>query len=308
MDARTIKGYAVGAVGAASYGLNPLFALPLMTAGMPTSSILIFRYLLAIPLLWAIARARRVPLRLSLSQHLYLLFFGIMVGLSSVFLFESYKYMDAGIASTLLFVYPLMVAFIMATFYHEKVTPITILSLAGALTGIGLLYKGEGGETLSALGTMFVMASSLSYAIYIVGVRKSRLSRLPAMTTTFYVIVYGILACFLTVLFEAEPGTQAVVAPSGPAQWGCVLGLALFPTAISFLATTRAITIIGSTPAAILGALEPLTAVVVGALVFGEVITFRIAVGFVLILGAVTLIIAAPMLTRRMSRMLPSRK
>lgn len=102
-----------------------------------------------------------------------LLVFGLLVGLSSVTLFEAYRYMDAGIASTLLFVYPLMVAIIMSAVFHERLKPVTIFSLATALVGIGLLYKGEGGATLSVAGTALVMLSALSYALYIVGINKT---------------------------------------------------------------------------------------------------------------------------------------
>lgn len=83
--------------------------------------------------------------------------------------------MDAGIASTILFVYPVMVAIIMAIFFHEKVSFITMFSIALAFTGISLLYEGGDGRTLNLLGVLFVILSSLTYAIYIVGVNRSSL-------------------------------------------------------------------------------------------------------------------------------------
>jgi drug/metabolite transporter (DMT)-like permease len=54
---------------------------------------------------------------------------------------------------------------------------------------------------------------------------------------------------------------------------------------------TIAVHEVGATPTAIMGALEPLTAVAIGVLVFGELFTIKLAVGIVLILSAVLLIV-----------------
>ena len=45
------RGCVLGAVAAASYGLNPLFTLPLYGAGMGVDSVLFYRYLLAAAML-----------------------------------------------------------------------------------------------------------------------------------------------------------------------------------------------------------------------------------------------------------------
>jgi drug/metabolite transporter (DMT)-like permease len=66
--------------------------------------------------------------------------------------------------------------------------------------------------------------------------------------------------------------------------------LGLVPTVLSLIFMVKAVKIIGSTPTAILGALEPVTAVAIGVLVFGEVLTGRLIVGIFLILGSTVLI------------------
>lgn len=289
MDATRVKGYILGVVGAASYGMNPLFALPLMRDGMSTAAVLFYRYLLAIPMILLIMWREGKSLKVSGRQLCLLAVFGSLMGMSSITLFESYKYMDAGIASTLLFVYPLMVAVIMALFFKEKVSVLTVVALILALAGIAMLYKGEGGTTLSALGTMFVMISSLTYAIYIVGIKNSQLSKVATLTVTFYVLLFGLL---IFGIYMAIFGGWAV--PRGWMQWGSAFGLALFPTAVSFLCTTMAIVYIGSTPTAILGALEPVTAVVIGIAVFGEILTGQDIIGLFLILTGVTMVVVGP--------------
>ena len=186
------KGYILGAVAAATYGMNPLFALPLYKAGMNPDSVLFFRYLFAIPILGVMIRARGRHFTLRRREVLPLVVMGLLVALSSLTLFQSYNYMEAGIASTLLFVYPIMVALIMAVVFKEKLTPQTLLCIVLALGGIGLLYKGGDGAALSLVGTMLVMVSALSYAIYLVGINQSALKDMATLQVTFYVLLFGL--------------------------------------------------------------------------------------------------------------------
>lgn len=293
-----VKGYILGTVAAATYGMNPLFALPLYAGGMDADSVLFFRYLFAIPILGAMIKMRGRSFAIQPRPALALVAMGIMMAFSSLFLFQSYNYMDAGIASSLLFVYPVMVAVMMACVFHERLTIITILCMALALGGIGLLYNGENGVTLSLTGTIMVFLSALTYAVYIVFINRSRLNSLPTVKVTFYVLLFGWVVFAIRLIAS---GTIAL-----PAQWylwGNLVALAIFPTAISLLCTTRAIQYIGSTPTAILGALEPVTAVIIGITVFGEKLTPRSATGIVLIIVAVTLVVAGGSVGKHLMRL-----
>lgn len=282
-----VKGYVLGAVAAASYGMNPLFALPLYKEGMDPDSVLFFRYLLAIPLLGIMIKARGRSFRVKRRELVPLVVMGLLVALSSLTLFLSYNYMDAGIASTLLFVYPVLVALIMALVFKEKLTLQTGLCIVLALLGIALLYRSGDGTTLSLTGTLLVLVSALAYAIYIVGVNQTSLRNVATLKVTFYVLLFG-LSLFLVRLHFGRD----VCVPDKWYMWANLLALAVFPTAVSFLCTTSAIQYIGSTPTAILGALEPVTAVFFGVTIFGESLTPRIVCGIVMIILAVTFIVA----------------
>ena len=291
------KGYALGAIAAATYGMNPLFALPLYADGMNPDSVLFFRYLFAIPLVGLMLKARGRSLRVERRALLPLAGMGLLVALSSLALFLSYNYMAAGIASTMLFVYPILVALIMTLVFHERITLQTVVCIVLALVGIGLLYRSADGATLSLAGTVFVMVSALAYALYIVGVNRPGLKHIATLKVTFYVLLFGL------VLFVARFACGvAFTLPHTWYLWGCVVALAVFPTAISFLCTTSAIQYIGSTPTAILGALEPVTAVFFGVTVFGESLTFRESVGLALIIAAVTLVVAGGRLSAYLVR------
>ena len=291
------KGYILGSIAAASYGMNPLFALPLYKAGMDPDSVLFFRYLFAIPLLGIMIKARGRSFKIQRKETFPLIIMGLLVALSSLTLFLSYNYMAAGIASTLLFVYPIMVALIMAMVFKEKLALQTIVCMLLALGGIGLLYKSEDGSTLSLIGTLLVFASSLSYAIYIVGINQTSLKNVATLKVTFYVLLFGLSLFVARLLYSGVLNT-----PDQWYLWANLLALAVFPTAISFLCTTGAIQYIGSTPTAILGALEPVTAIFFGIAVFGESLTVRESFGLVMIIVAVTLVIAGGNITSQLVR------
>ena len=291
------KGYILGSIAAASYGMNPLFALPLYKAGMDPDSVLFFRYLFAIPLLGIMIKARGRSFKIQRKETFPLIIMGLLVALSSLTLFLSYNYMAAGIASTLLFVYPIMVALIMAMVFKEKLSLQTIVCMLLALGGIGLLYKSEDGSTLSLIGTLLVFASSLSYAIYIVGINQTSLKNVATLKVTFYVLLFGLSLFVARLLYSGVLNT-----PDQWYLWANLLALAVFPTAISFLCTTGAIQYIGSTPTAILGALEPVTAIFFGIAVFGESLTVRESFGLVMIIVAVTLVIAGGNITSQLVR------
>ena len=191
------RGYVLGAVAAASYGLNPLFALPLYGAGLGPDSVLFYRYVLAVVMLGALMLFRRQSFALARRDVVPLAVMGVLFSVSSLLLFQSYNLMDAGIASTILFVYPVMVAVIMAVGFHERVTAATVFSIALACAGIALLYKGGDGATLSLAGVALVFLSALSYAIYIVGINRSSLKNLPTEKLTFYCLVFGSLVYIL---------------------------------------------------------------------------------------------------------------
>ena len=130
MASNTFKGFVYGAVAAASYGLNPLFTLPLYADGVSADSVLFYRYGLGVVMLALLMKVQKQSFALHRSEVLPLLVMGMLFAFSSLALFQSYNYMDAGIASTILFVYPVLVAVIMAVFFKEKVSVITAVSIA----------------------------------------------------------------------------------------------------------------------------------------------------------------------------------
>ena len=281
-----LKGYIFAAIAAASYGTNPIFAIPLYREGISVTSVLFMRYAMAVAIMFFATMIKSPKAFVIKPKYVGLLaFMGILMVLSSIALFESYKYLSAGIASTLLFFYPVMVAIIMAIFYKERLTKKSWACLVTAFLGVVILSKNDDGGFISLLGLTLVMLSSLSYAIYLVYINRGPMKKINTSTITFYVILGGFLVMIPYCLLDG-----GLMLPKTTPAWINAIGLGFFPTVISLIFTSRAIALIGSTETAIFGALEPLTAVILGILILGETLTITPAIGMILIFVSVTVL------------------
>lgn len=285
---RRIKGILNGAIASASYGTNPLFALPLFAAGIGVNSVLFYRYALAVIIygLW-LKFKKKMSFHLTKKEFIPIFILGIFFSLSSLTLYDAFNYIEAGIACTILFIYPVLVAIIMAIFFNEKITKTVISSILLTSIGIALLYNGKTGVSLNLYGVGIVFLSALLYALYIVGVKNIKaIQHINRAKMSFYVMLFGLIVYIINLKFC----TQLQVLDK-PYLWLLAIGLSIFPTIISLETITISIKLVGSTTTAILGALEPLTAIFFGVLVFHEQLTTRICIGVMLILFGVLLIV-----------------
>ena len=281
------KGIVCGILSAICYGTNPFGALPLYDEGVNTASVLFYRFSMAVVILLVMLLIRRKSMRVKKNEMKVLATLGILMAVASITFYQSFHYMDAGIASTILFVYPVMVAVIMSAFFKESITLSTISAIFLALLGIVMLYHGGETATLSTLGVILVILSSLTTAIYIVVVNQSQIQMSP-LKLTFYVLLICVM--FLLAYSFTSSDLQLQLPPS-PRAWFFAGWLGLVPTVLSLVFMTIAVREAGATPTAIMGALEPLTAVTIGVLVFGESLTLRLIIGIVFILLAVMIIV-----------------
>lgn len=289
MKADIIKGYSLAAFAAAAYGTNPAFALPLYGQGMNPVSVLLFRYIIGLPLLLMLMKFRGINIGLRKSEILPVMVLGVLMAFSSLSLFASYEYMNSGVASTLLFVYPIMVAVMMIFFFNEKFKMSVAVCLLLMSIGLFFLLKPQKDTELSLFGFLLVMISALTYALYIVIVNVSKsLSHIPTTKLLFYILASGSLV-YIVFIFT---GMQLTL-PTHSVGWLNLTALALVPTLISLACTTRAIQLIGSTPTAILGALEPVSAVILSVTVLGQTLTGREIIGGVFIVVATTVVVAS---------------
>lgn len=286
--ASSVMGYAAGIVTGVTYGLNPLFAKPLMQAGVPVDTMLSFRYLLAVAILGMWLLFRHESFRVNAAQFVRLCILGVLFGFSSLLLFLSYNYIPAGLATTIVFLYPILVAIIMV---FLKVYPTLQVWLSIVLTFIGVLVlsRPSGGVSFSVAGLLLAGGSALAYAMYLVIVNRSRrLRTVSNHVLTFFALLIGSLLFVIRSLFSGEDFMQGV---GGWYCWMNLVGLAVFPTLVSLLTLAVATRLIGATRTSVLGVFEPVTAIAVGSLFFGESLTLNVIVGICITLFAVTFMV-----------------
>ena len=279
-------GYLAGIISGITYGMNPLFGVPVINKGLDVNSLLFYRYGVATFLMLAFMLLARKQIRISWKQFGLMTILGILFTGCSITLFEAYKYIPSGIATSILYVYPIMVALIMMLFGQFPSWQTWISIFAGVAGAVLLSMKGGGGF-IDWKGIALVVASGLCYTLFIVIVNMSKqVKAIPNLTLTFYCFFIGSLMLFALSGF----GVQLNPVPD-TMSWLNVLGLAILPTAIATITLAAATKAVGATKCSVLGILEPLTAIFVGTLVFSEPFTLNVVIGVVLILFAILFMI-----------------
>ena len=220
-----LKGYICGAISGATYGMIPLFSVPVLNEGVGFDSLLFYRYLMAAAVMALIQLARRRSLAISLKDVPLVLLLGVLFAFSSVFMFMAFDYMPTGLVSTMYFVYPVITALIMTLLYGERMSWGRAISLVLALVGIGMLYVSDGQEQMSIMGVILTFAAALVYALYIVITNRSRIRKMPSAKLAFWSLVVGAVIFF----FRADCGMSLQSVPSWE-SWGLILLLAIVPT------------------------------------------------------------------------------
>jgi drug/metabolite transporter (DMT)-like permease len=284
-----IIGYPAGIITGVSYGLNPLFALPLIKEGASIESILFFRYIISVLLLGAFLFLNKQSFRINLKQARILFVLGLLYTSSSIFLFEAFKYIASGLATALVFLDPVLVAIIMVFLKVIPSWPVW-LSIFLTFAGVVIMTQSDSTQTISPFGVFLSLVSALVYAMFIVIINRSKTIRnISNSLLTFYTLSVGSVVFFIKLMIsdaEITAGLEKDMA------WLNLVGLAILPTIVSTATLAVATRNIGATKASVLGVFEPITAILIGAFVFGEPITTNIIVGILISIAAVIFMIA----------------
>ncbi len=280
------QGYIAALLSANTFGLIPLFTVPLMREGMGTDSILVYRFAIAAVVVAVIMRYKGISFR-ERGRHLRLIFaLSILYFLCAHFLIGGYKAMPSGVATVIHFLYPIMVALLMLIFFGQRLNRSGVAALILAFTGVvflsGIVDESDVHVALFDIG--LVAFSGFCYAVYIVVVNRSDASKIPMWRFTFYVMLFSAFFFLFTAI-----GKQELQIPPNLASWGLLTLLGIVPTVISNILLIIAIPRIGSTTTSIMGVLEPLTAVLMGVLLLGESLSLSTTIGIGIILLAVAL-------------------
>lgn len=289
-------GLFLGLMAAVCYGFIPLFTKELQApaVGLPLSSstILFYRFGIASLILAAIMCVRRESFRITYAEFVRLVQLAFLSNGAALFLIAGYRYCSSsGVATTLHFTYPILTALIMMIFFRERSRLSTWIAIGLSIAGVALLSGVGGGAQW--LGIVLEIISALCFALYLIRVNRSRVSQMPVVKLTFYVMAFGALIFAAFIAYERadfDISAHYALVPSA-SGWLNLCLLSVICTVVTNLALVYATQNVGPTVASILGVLEPLTALVLGILFLGEELTPSMAAGIGLILPAVLIII-----------------
>lgn len=284
-----IIGYPAGIITGITYGLNPLFGVPLMKNGAAIESILFFRYAIAVLFLGVFLLLSRQSFKISWKQAGVLLILGLLYTSSSLFLFEAYHYIASGLATTIIFLYPVLVAIIMVFLRVVPSWPVW-LSIVLTFAGVVIMTQSDSTHTINPIGVMLSLGSALVYALFIVIINRSKtISNVSNSLLTFYALTVGSIIFLGKIILSDIDITTGI---NHDMAWLNLVGLAILPTVVSTATLAIATRNIGATKASVLGVFEPVTAILIGTIVFGEALTTNIIVGILLSIAAITFMIA----------------
>ena len=276
-----VKGYLCAFISAFTYGLIPLFMIPIKKEeSFSVDATLFYRFLIASGAIVFFLFYQKERLRISFREGLIMSLLGILYALSAEFLFLAYDYLSPGIASTIFFSYPIIVALVLILFYKEKLTIPTLLSLLLVVVGVGVLSIKKG-EALNYIGLGISLLGALVYALYILIVNKVRIES-SGVKISFYSMLFSSLYFLIKSLLLRESITIS--------SWALAGDLTLFAiitTSLSLVTLVYAVRYIGSTPTAIMGAFEPIVAVLISVGLFGEQLTPSLVIGGMVIITGV---------------------
>ena len=215
----------------------------------------------------------------------------IGTGICSI-VFFNYCYFKAitltslSVAAILLYTAPAIVMVLSYFLFGEKLTKRKLLSLVMTFVGCVLVtgILTEKGS-VSAGGILVGLGAGLGYALYSIFSRYALEKGYASLTITFYTfLIAAITSCFL-----ADMGKVARVASGGADIFFLCLAFGVLCTVVPYLTYTLGLQHVENTKASIIASVEPVTATLLGALLFHEKLTVSGALGVVLVLAALAL-------------------
>ncbi len=280
------KGILLTIFSAFSFGFVPLFAKIAFANGFNPYTFSLFRSLFATIGLFILLKIKKIDYTVEKVQYfpLFKLSF-IGFSLTILTLSSSYNYMSTGLATTIHFIYPIIVMAGSIFFYYEKIDKRKIFSLILSLTGMYFLIGFDSSGSISIIGVLLALFSGFFYAYYIIIVAHGKIKEMNPFVLVFYVSLFTSYILFVISIFmgklESNFAFKGIVS---------TILVALVANLIGMVSFKAGLNIISASTAAILSTFEPITSLILGMLVFKEVLSWNHIVGSILIITSVTLV------------------
>lgn len=257
-------------------------ALPLLTrmgyaGGANATTLLAIRFTIAAALLWGYLFATRTKIQTNVKQVAVFFIVGICgFGVMAYTYFNSFHYIPSSMAAVIMFTYPVIVTYLSAVVLNARISRIQIIALILVTAGAIVMSSGE--MTFNLVGILLAFTSSVFYAMYIVYLGSSLTFRQEPKVLSAFITLS--VAIFFTV-FGAVRG-ELNFNLSGTA-WASVIIMSIFSTVVAIMVFYAGVQKVGSSTAAIISTVEPVTAFVLGITVLGETMTLMRLLGAILI-------------------------
>jgi drug/metabolite transporter (DMT)-like permease len=252
-------------------------------------SISLFRLIVALPFLAGLVVVHGYDL--SMTRREACIFAGFGFCSLTVFVtiyFASFAYTTVQHASALLYTAPAFVALLSWMILKEHMTrskiTAVVLSIVGAFLIVGVLKGGQLFASRTQIGDLLAIGSGLAYSTWYIFGKVLGKNREPAV-----VCVVGMSFGALFLFFVAV-ATGTFQLPNGTVAWELMLLLGTFPTALAYLFYITGLKLIDATRASVFAIVEPVTAVILGALLLRETLSYDSILGFILIVSSIILI------------------
>ena len=287
----TLNGIFYAAISSISFGFSPLFSLGLIAAGLSNFDVLSYRWMVAAVVLVIYALCKKKTLRISSFDEAWkIALLSALRAITSITLLVGYANIASGVASTINFMYPVIVTMTMMIFFGEDKSWINVGAIILSIFGVYLMSSGEGlrvegGNT--ELGLACSLISAISFAAYYVVMKQVKADKIEVVKFTTWVMLLS--AIYFIIAGIIVDGKISLVTDGK--LWMYILGLGLWATMISNFTGVKAVRRIGPTLTSILGALQPLTAVILGGLFLDEHLGPKTIGGIALIMIAVGIVV-----------------
>ena len=278
------KGIIYVLLSAVIFGSMPLMANVVYEGNGNSLSLTLYRFLLSIPALYFLIKRKGQSIKITKNEFYKICLLGILGGcITALLLYTSYNYISTGTATTLHFVYPVLVVLGGIIFFKEKPNLIKIVSVILCALGILMFYNGE--KQASFLGMVIAFCSGVTYTFYILYLEKSQLRNISTYKLTFYLCIVS--SAFLLIVCAA---TGKLVLNMTIRAWLMTILLSLSVTLGGVYLFQEGLKLIGSQSTSILSTFEPITSIIIGIMVFNESFNAKTILGIIFILIAALLI------------------
>ena len=212
----SVSGLFYAIISSATFGLITLFTVPSINSGVAVNTVVFARFFISFVAMGIVMLLKGKSFKISKNDYKTLCWLSFFYASTSILLTLSYLYIPSGMATTIHFLYPVLVTLIMILLFKESGNRIVYTAIFLAVMGVAFLGHSDTGGSINTIGLTLALITVCTYATYIVGVRKSKVHEMDSFKMTFYILMNCAIIFFINVLvqdggFSPIPDTETAL-------------------------------------------------------------------------------------------------